>query len=113
MIKRNLNPGDMAETTTLVVKIVNSNSLDMSANIPADEGLKIRVGMPARIMLASSPEHIFSGCVMSIGQIDSASGLCLSKGKMSPYLQRDYVPCAVFMQSWLRLLACRDRDETC
>lgn len=73
--KRNLNPGDMADTTTPVVEIVNSNSLDMSASIPADEGLKIKAGMPARIMLASDPHKFFPGRVMSIGQIDPASGL--------------------------------------
>jgi HlyD family secretion protein len=75
VIHRNLNPGDMADPSTPVIEIANSQSLDILANIPEEDGMKIETGMPVRITAATAPAQTFAGGVLSIGQVDPASGL--------------------------------------
>jgi HlyD family secretion protein len=72
---RFLNPGDMADTTTPVVEIVQSQTLNLVANLPADEGATIRKGMAVRVNAVGLPGKTSRGLVISTGQVDPQSGL--------------------------------------
>lgn len=73
--RRSLNPGDMADVTTPVVEIADPRALNLIANLPGDEGAKVRVGMGARITASDAPGRVFGGCVLSVGQIDPQTNL--------------------------------------
>lgn len=73
--RRSLNPGDIADTATPVMEIANTHSLNLVANIPAEDGAAIRTGMPAHISLATASGHIFTGSVEDVGQVDPQSGM--------------------------------------
>ncbi len=75
VLKRNLNPGDVADTTTPVVEIANTRSLDLMANLPAESAAALRAGQTARVRAESAPNKTFSAQVRSVGQIDPQSGL--------------------------------------
>ncbi|MEP6757353.1 MAG: efflux RND transporter periplasmic adaptor subunit [Chthonomonadales bacterium] len=75
VVKRNLNPGDLADTTNPIVEISDTRRLDLVAGLPADDGLKVRVGMVARVTSPDAPGATFGGRVVSVGQVDSQSGL--------------------------------------
>lgn len=72
---RALNPGDMADVTTPVIEIANTRSLDLVANIPAEDGASIRPGMAAHITLSIGAGQVFPGSVVDIGQVDPQSGM--------------------------------------
>lgn len=73
--RRTLDPGDIADTTTPVVEICDAHALDLSANIPAEDGVKIRPGMAVRISATAAPGQTFAGRVVSLGQVDPQTGL--------------------------------------
>ncbi len=74
--RRNLNPGDMADPTAPVIEIASSRTLNLVANISADDGNSVRVGMSARIStLSSAANNSFFGKVLSVGQIDPQTNL--------------------------------------
>lgn len=73
--KRSMNPGDMADTTVPVVEICDAKALDISANIPAEDGMKIRPGMPVRVTATTAPGQSFAGRVVSLGEVDPQTGL--------------------------------------
>lgn len=73
--KRSMNPGDMADTTAPVVEICDAKALDLSANIPAEDGVKVRPGMPVKVSATTAPNHVFAGRVVSVGEVDPQSGL--------------------------------------
>jgi HlyD family secretion protein len=73
--RRSLNPGDVADPATPVVEICDSHALDLSANIPAEDGVRIRTGMPVRVSATAAPGQTFAGRVISLGQVDPQSGL--------------------------------------
>jgi len=72
---RLLNPGDMADTTNPVVEIADTHSLNLVANIPAEDGTAICVGMPARVTAANAPSRTFTGTVVNVGEVDPQSGM--------------------------------------
>lgn len=72
---RLLNAGDIADTTTPVVEIADTRSLNLVASIPAEDGAAIHAGLPARISIATAPGHVFSGSVVDVGQVDPQSGM--------------------------------------
>jgi len=73
--KRNLNPGDLADTGTPVVEIANTDVLNLLANLSGETGGAIMQGMAARISTADAPDRIFNGQVVSVGQIDPTTNL--------------------------------------
>ncbi len=73
--RRALNPGDMADTTAPVVEITDTRSLNLLANLPAEDGMQVRVGMPARVTSDDVPGHTFAGRVLSVGQVDPQTNL--------------------------------------
>lgn len=73
--RRSLNPGDVADPATPVVEICDSHALDLSANIPAEDGMSVRTGMPVRVSATTAPGKTFAGQVTSVGQVDPQSGL--------------------------------------
>ena len=75
VLKRNLNPGDVADTTTPVIEIANTRSLDLMANLPAESAALVRAGQSARVRAESAPGKSFSAQVRSVGQVDPQSGL--------------------------------------
>jgi HlyD family secretion protein len=73
--RRALNPGDMADTTNPIVEIADSRSLNLLANLPAEEGLQVRMGMPVRVTSTDAQGKTFAGRVLSIGQVDPQTNL--------------------------------------
>lgn len=73
--RRSLNPGDMADTSTPVVEIADTHSLNLVASIPAEDAAAIRVGMSARISAATAPGRVFTGVVLNVGEVDPQSGM--------------------------------------
>src|SRR5262249_52048667 len=52
-----------------------SRSLNLVANLPAGDGILVRVGMPAHITSADLPDRSFSGRVLNVGQVDPQTNL--------------------------------------
>src|SRR5262249_31943148 len=73
--RRALNPGDLADTTTPVVEITDPRALNLLANLPAEDGMKARAGMPARVTTPDAPGKTFGGRVVSVGQVDPQTNL--------------------------------------
>lgn len=69
VVRRLLNPGDMADPAGTVLEIANSRQLDILATLPADDALRVRPGQKA---------HLSSGemaRVISIGSVDPQTNL--------------------------------------
>jgi RND family efflux transporter MFP subunit len=73
--KRNMNPGDMADTTTQILEIAERGALNLVASVPAEDGLEIRAGMGAHISAADVPNRTFTGRVLNVGQVDPTTNL--------------------------------------
>jgi len=73
--KRNLNPGDLADTGTPVVEIANTDVLNLLANLSGEKGGAVTQGMAARVSTADAPNRVFNGQVVSVGQIDPTTNL--------------------------------------
>ncbi len=73
--KRVLNPGDMADTTSAIVEISKSRSLNMLASLPAAAGAKLGLEMPVRITTEDAPGVVMPGRIISIGQVDPSTNL--------------------------------------
>jgi len=73
--RRALNPGDMADVTNPIVEISDARSLNLTANLSAADGTKLRAGMPARITSPDVPDKTFTGSVLSVGQVDPQTNL--------------------------------------
>ena len=73
--RRMLGPGDMADTTIPILEISNPTSVNLVANLTAEDGRQVRPGMPAKITPADTPEISASGQVISVGQVDPATNL--------------------------------------
>ena len=75
VIKRNLNPGDMADPAVAVVEIADTRILDINASIPADSAKDIRSGLPVHVSAADVPGVVLPGRVLSVGQVDPQTNL--------------------------------------
>ncbi len=75
VVKRSLNPGDMAETTVPIVQIANIGLLDLNARIPAETGMQVSTGMKANITSPDLPGKSFAGVVTAVGQVDPLTSL--------------------------------------
>lgn len=79
--RRALNPGDMADPATPVVEVTDTRSLNLLANLPAEDGVKVRPGMPVRVVAADLPRQSRVptgggwGRVVSVGQVDPQTNL--------------------------------------
>ena len=73
--RRMLGPGDMADTTTPILEISNPTSVNLVANLTAEDGRQVKPGMSAKITPADAPEISASGQVISVGQVDLATNL--------------------------------------
>ena len=73
--RRLLNPGDMADTANPILEIADTQSLNLLANLPASEGLKVRVGQHATITTQDAPDRTFEGSLLSVGQVDPQTNL--------------------------------------
>lgn len=78
VVRRLLNPGDMADPTGTVLEIANSRQLDILATLPADEALRVRAGQRAHL---SSGER---GRVLSVGPVDPQTNLVTLRLQASP-----------------------------
>jgi len=65
----------MADTTTPVVEIADTHSLNLVAGIPAEDGSASRDGMPARVSVTNAPGRVFPGVVINVGEVDPQSGM--------------------------------------
>ena len=73
VVKRSLNPGDLADPTSPILEIADLRLLNLVASVPAGEGARLRVGMPATLALESGVTA--SARVLSVGQVDAQTGL--------------------------------------
>jgi RND family efflux transporter MFP subunit len=73
--RRLLNPGDVADAGAPVVEVTDTHAVNLLANLPAEDGVKIRVGMRAQVTIADLPRHTFHGQVLSVGQVDPQTNL--------------------------------------
>ncbi len=74
--RRNLNPGDIADTVTPVIEIVDTKSLDLVANLAASDGERVRAGMRAQVVLTDVPKVTpVEARVLSVGVIDPLTNL--------------------------------------
>lgn len=70
VVRRALNPGDSADTTTTVIEMVGSGAQpDFVGTLPADDAAKVRLGMVAQIGDSG-------GTVSSVSPADPQTGLC-------------------------------------
>ncbi len=72
---RQLNPGDMSDPATPILKVVAVNALEMAAMVPAQNGIQIKPGMKAEVSTPDLPGRMFIGTVQSVGQVDPATNL--------------------------------------
>lgn len=70
--RRTVNPGDMADPATPAIEVANTQSLDLVANLPAEDGAKVRAGMAAHV---SAKDNAVNGRVISVGQVDPQTNL--------------------------------------
>jgi HlyD family secretion protein len=75
VVRRFLNPGDMADPATPVVELSNTRSLNLLASLPAVDGSKVRAGMSVRLTAPDFPERPFTGSVISVGEVDPQTNL--------------------------------------
>jgi RND family efflux transporter MFP subunit len=73
--RRVLNPGDMADPATPIVEVTDTRTLNLLANLPAEDGVKVRRGMAVRVTAADLPGRQFMGRVVSVGQVDPQTNL--------------------------------------
>lgn len=76
---RALNPGDMADPTTPVLEITDTRALNLLANLPAEDGMNVRIGMPVIVSTADAPGHTFTGRVLSVGEVDPQTNLMTAR----------------------------------
>jgi HlyD family secretion protein len=72
---RMMNPGDMADPSAPVIEVTDPRTVDVLASIPAEDGMKLRPGLLARVSATDAPARRFAGRVRSVGQVDPQSGL--------------------------------------
>ena len=75
VVKRNQNPGDVADPATGILEISNLSSLNLIGNIAAEQGVAIKRGMQARITCLELPGQTFPGFVTNVGQVDPMTNL--------------------------------------
>ncbi len=73
--RRLLNPNEAADTTTPIVEVADTSRLNLSASLPADQGVQVRRGMEARIRSTEWPGRDFPGRVLDVGQVDPQTNL--------------------------------------
>lgn len=73
--KRNANAGDMADVATPILEISNTRGLNLVANLPAEDGLKVKAGMEAHVSTSDIPGKTFAGRVLNVGQVDPQTNL--------------------------------------
>jgi HlyD family secretion protein len=73
--RRALNPGDMADPATPVVEVTDSRTLNLLANLPAEDGMRVRRGMAVRVTATELQGRSFMGHVVSVGQVDPQTNL--------------------------------------
>jgi RND family efflux transporter MFP subunit len=73
--RRSLNPGDLADPATPVVEVTDTRTLNLLGSLPAEEGTKVRTGMPVRVAAGEAPGRSYAGRVVSVGQVDPATNL--------------------------------------
>jgi RND family efflux transporter MFP subunit len=73
--RRALNPGDMADPATPVLEVTDVRTLNLIANLPAEDGARVRHGMAVRVTAAEMPGRSFIGRVVSVGQVDPQTNL--------------------------------------
>jgi HlyD family secretion protein len=73
--RRALDPGDMADPSTPIVEIADTRALNLLADLPAEDGVKVRPGMRVEITATDIPDRVFSGQVLVVGQVDPDTNL--------------------------------------
>ncbi len=75
VMRRTGNPGDVADPTVPILEIADPHSLNLLASLPAADGTKVRIGMIAHVRTTDLPDKVFTGNVLSVGQVDPLTNL--------------------------------------
>ena len=73
-MRRNVNPGDLADPAGAVLEIADVRSLELVASLSAEDGTRVRPGMRAHVTLADGSAPV-EARVASVGQVDPQTGL--------------------------------------
>ena len=73
--RRVANEGDNADPANAIVEIVQKNTLNLTAYIPAEDAASVHNGQPVRITSSDTGGEKFSGQVISVGQVDAQTNL--------------------------------------
>jgi HlyD family secretion protein len=71
---RTANAGDMADPAVPILEVADTRSLDLLANIPAEQGAAVQPGQIARM---SAGGLTAAGRVLSVGQVDPQTNLLI------------------------------------
>ncbi|MDE2125057.1 MAG: efflux RND transporter periplasmic adaptor subunit [Armatimonadetes bacterium] len=74
VVKRYLNPGDMADSSTPILQIGADTALDLQASLPADEASVVAPGQKASVSIDGIKSAV-AGLVTTVGQVDAQTGL--------------------------------------
>jgi HlyD family secretion protein len=72
VMHRTANPGDIADPAVPILEIADTRSLDLLANIPAEQGADVHPGQIARM---SAGGQTAAARVLSVGQVDPQTNL--------------------------------------
>jgi HlyD family secretion protein len=75
VVKRRLDPGEVADPATPILEIASPDALELVAYVSAEKGAAIRAGMRARVSTESAPHQVVAAQVSSVGQIDPQTNL--------------------------------------
>jgi len=75
VVKRNADPGDSADPATPLFEIIDDRTLDLTAQLPAQQAAALNPGEIARVSVDTVPGQTFAARVASVGEVDPASGL--------------------------------------
>ena len=75
VIKRSADPGDNADPATPLFEIEDERTLDLTAQLPAQEAVAVAPGERAEVTVDTDPGQNFVARVASLGEVDPASGL--------------------------------------
>jgi RND family efflux transporter MFP subunit len=72
VVRRAANPGDMADPATPILEVADTASLNLIANLPAEQGAAVHPGQVVRVNAAGQAA---GGRVLSVGTVDPQTNL--------------------------------------
>ena len=81
----NVQPGQAVDLNTVVAEVVDSARLVITASVPGNEAMSLKIGQPAEIFASESTAPLARGSVTFISpQVDLKNGATLVRTSISP-----------------------------